>query len=139
MCASWRVRAGLFDEYQRQTSMPIPYSIVRNSPIASVCVARVTFLGRGIIRASCPDLTRRDCGLRITFVIFGLTIQKVGKRLELRCPECTVLSGRLGLIREERPRLKLFCRHHPDICGVWNSEAEMEDEKLALAKRIGLT
>jgi hypothetical protein len=71
-------------------------------------------------------------------VIFGLTIQKVGKRLELRCPECTVLTGRIGLIREESPRLKLYCKHHPDIFGVWNSEAEMEDEKLALAKRIGL-
>lgn len=72
-------------------------------------------------------------------MIFGLTVQKVGKRFELRCPECTVLTGRLGLIREEQPQLKLYCKQHPDICGVWQSEAEMESEKLALAKRIGLT
>ena len=71
-------------------------------------------------------------------MIFGLTVQRIGKRFEYRCPECTVVSGRLGLVREERPRLKLYCKQHPDICGVWTSEADMEDEKLALAKRIGL-
>lgn len=71
-------------------------------------------------------------------MIFGLTIQKVGKRFELRCPECTILTGRLGLVREDRPRLKLYCKQHPEIFGVWESEAEMEQEKLALAKRIGL-
>ena len=71
-------------------------------------------------------------------VIFGLTIQKVGKRIELRCPECTCLTGRLGLVRENGPRLKLYCQQHPDNLGVWSSEEEMEREKLALAKRIGL-
>lgn len=72
-------------------------------------------------------------------MIFGLTIQKVGRRFELRCPECTLITGRIGLIREESPRLRLYCKQHPDIFGVWESEAEMEREKLALAKRIGLT
>ena len=71
-------------------------------------------------------------------MIFNLTVQKVGKRFELRCPECTTVGGRLSLVRESSPRLKLYCREHPDNCGVWNSETEMEQDKLALAKRIGL-
>ncbi len=71
-------------------------------------------------------------------MIFNLTLQKVGKRFELRCPECTTLSGRLGLVRETSPRLKLYCKQHPDNCGVWSSEEEMEREKVELAKRIGL-
>ncbi len=75
----------------------------------------------------------------IARVIFGLTIQKIGKRLELRCPECTILTGRLGLVREDRPRLKLYCNVQPDIFGTWDSEAQMEEEKRALASRIGLT
>lgn len=72
-------------------------------------------------------------------MIFGLTIQKVGKRFELRCPECTCITGRLGLVRETNTSLKLYCKEHPDNFGVWTSEAEMEREKLALAQRIGLT
>jgi len=71
-------------------------------------------------------------------VIYGLTLQKVGNRLDLRCPECTSLTGRLGLVRKEDPLLKLYCPVHPDYFGQWRSEEEMEREKLALAQRMGL-
>jgi len=71
-------------------------------------------------------------------LIFNLTIQEVGKRLELRCPECTTLSGRIGLVKETSPRLKLYCKQHPENYGVWKSEEDMERDKLELAKRIGL-
>jgi hypothetical protein len=32
----------------------------------------------------------------------------------------------------------MFCEIHPDNFGEWTSEAEMQQEKVALAKRIGL-
>jgi len=72
-------------------------------------------------------------------MIYGLTIQKVGKRLDLRCPECTAITGRHGLIREEGPPIRLYCRIHSANFGQWRTEEEMESEKLALAKRMGLS
>jgi len=71
-------------------------------------------------------------------MIHGLTIQKVGKRLDLRCPECTLITGRIGLIREEGPPIKLYCKLHPENYGQWRSAEEMEREKQALAERMGL-
>jgi hypothetical protein len=71
-------------------------------------------------------------------VIYGLTIQKVGKQLAFRCLECTLLTGRLGLIQEDGPPFKLYCRVHPENYGQWNTPEEMEREKLALAARLGL-
>jgi len=71
-------------------------------------------------------------------MIYGLTIQRVGRSFELRCPECTCLTGRLGLVREDGQRIRLRCRVHPENFGEWRSEPEMELEKLALAGRIGL-
>lgn len=72
-------------------------------------------------------------------MIYGLTIQRVGKTFELRCPECTCLTGRLGLIRQDGPPIRLYCRLHPGNCGQWHSEAEIDREKLSLAERSGLT
>jgi len=71
-------------------------------------------------------------------VIYGLTIQKVGKSFELRCPECTRLSGRLGLVRQDGPPIRLQCKVHPENFGEWRTGAEMEEQKLARAGRIGL-
>lgn len=71
-------------------------------------------------------------------VIYGLTVQKVGRSFELRCLECTTLTGRISLLRSESPRLRVHCEVHPENYGEWSSEAEMEKEKAALAKRIGL-
>ena len=71
-------------------------------------------------------------------MIYGFTIQKVGKSFEFRCPECTCLTGRLGLVRQDGPGIRLHCRVHPENFGEWRSEPEMEVEKLALAGRIGL-
>ncbi len=71
-------------------------------------------------------------------MIYGLTVQKVGRSFELRCLECTSLTGRITLVRSTTPRLRVHCEVHPDNYGEWASEAEMEKEKLALAKRIGL-
>ena len=71
-------------------------------------------------------------------MIYSLTIQKIGKHLEFRCPECTLLTGRIGLIRDEGPPIKLYCRIHPENFGQWRSPEEMEHEKLALASRMGL-
>jgi hypothetical protein len=71
-------------------------------------------------------------------VIYGLTIQKVGKSFELRCPECTCLTGRLGLVRQDGPRIRLHCRVHPENFGEWSSDPDMDREKLVLAGRIGL-
>ncbi len=71
-------------------------------------------------------------------MIYGLTIQKIGKSFELRCPECTCLTGRLGLIREDGQRIRLSCRVHPENFGEWRSELDLEAEKLELAGRIGL-
>jgi hypothetical protein len=71
-------------------------------------------------------------------VIYGLTIQIVGKSFELRCPECTCLRGRIDLVRQDDPRIRLHCKVHPENYGEWRSEAKMEEETLALAERIGL-
>ena len=71
-------------------------------------------------------------------MIYGLTIQKIGNRMEFRCMECTLLTGRIGLIREEGPPLKLYCKVHPENFGQWRSEEEMERERTALAARMGL-
>lgn len=71
-------------------------------------------------------------------MIHGLTLQKVGKRFDLRCPECTSITGRIGLVMEDGPPLKLFCRVHPENYGQWRTAADMEKEKLELAARIGL-
>ena len=96
-----------------------------------------------IPQKSGPAATFVGCRARarlgsIEGVIYGLTIQKVGKSFELRCPECTCLSGRLGLVRQDVPRIRLHCRVHPENFGEWRSEPEMEGEKRALAGRIGL-
>ena len=71
-------------------------------------------------------------------MIYGLTIQKVGKQLVFRCLECTLLSGRIGMIQVEGPPLKLYCHGHPQNYGQWRTPEEMEREKLALATRMGL-
>ena len=71
-------------------------------------------------------------------MIYGLTIQKVGKQLVFRCLECTLLTGRTGMIRVEGPPLKLYCHVHPQNYGQWRTPEEMEREKLALATRLGL-
>jgi len=71
-------------------------------------------------------------------MIYGLTLQKAGKQLDLRCPECTLITGRIGLVREAGPPLKLYCRLHPENYGQWRSPEEMEREKQALAARMGL-
>jgi hypothetical protein len=71
-------------------------------------------------------------------MIFGLTIQKVGKRFDFRCPECTLITGRIGLIREEGPPIRLYCQIHPENFGTWDTPEDMEAERLALAQRIGL-
>jgi hypothetical protein len=72
-------------------------------------------------------------------MIYGLTIQKVGKSFKLRCPEYTCLTGRLGLVGEDGPRIRLHCKVYPENFGEWRSEPEMEGEKVALAERIALT
>ncbi len=71
-------------------------------------------------------------------MIYGLGLQKVGHSFELRCLECTSLTGRISLMRSDQARVKLYCRIHPENFGEWNSEGEMEREKRELAKRIGL-
>jgi len=71
-------------------------------------------------------------------VIYGLTVQKIGRSFQFRCLECTSLTGRITLIRTDRPRLRVSCEVHPENFGEWASEEEMEKEKLALAQRIGL-
>jgi hypothetical protein len=52
--------------------------------------------------------------------------------------EYTCLTGRLGLVRQDGPPIRLHRKVHPENYGEWRSEAEMEEEKLALAGRIGL-
>ena len=71
-------------------------------------------------------------------MIYGLTVQKIGRSFQFRCLECTSLTGRITLIRTDRPRLRVSCEVHPENFGEWPSEEEMEREKLALARRIGL-
>ena len=71
-------------------------------------------------------------------MIYGLTVQKTGSFFEFRCPECGWDLAYQPLKRELRPRLRIFCTTHPDNFGEWASEAEMQREKLELAKRIGL-
>jgi hypothetical protein len=34
--------------------------------------------------------------------------------------------------------LKIYCEAHPENFGQWRTETEMEQDKIALAKRIGL-
>jgi hypothetical protein len=58
--------------------------------------------------------------------------------LDVGICECTCLTGRLGLVRQDGPPIRLHCKVHPENYGEWRSEAEMEEEKLALAGRIGL-
>jgi len=59
--------------------------------------------------------------------------------LDVGICECTCLTGRLGLVRQDGPSAhQAHCKVHPENCGEWRSEAEMEEEKLALAGRIGL-
>jgi hypothetical protein len=72
-------------------------------------------------------------------MIFGLTIQVSGVALELRCPECVKRSTSVSaLVRESAAsRIRIYCEFHPNF-GEWQSEAEMEREKLDLARRIGL-
>lgn len=71
-------------------------------------------------------------------MIYGLTVQKIGRSFQFRCLECTSLTGRITLIRTDTPRVRVSCEVHPENYGEWTSEAEMEQEKLALARRIGL-
>ena len=71
-------------------------------------------------------------------MIYSLTIQKIGKNLEFRCPECTLLTGRIGLVRDEGPPIKLYCPIHPENFGQWRTPEDMEREKAALASRMGL-
>jgi hypothetical protein len=54
------------------------------------------------------------------------------------CPECTCLTGKIGLVRKDGPSIRLLCGVHPENFGECQSESEMEREKLALAERIGL-
>lgn len=71
-------------------------------------------------------------------MIYGLTVQKIGRSFQFRCLECTSLTGRITLIRSDGPRLRVSCEVHPENFGEWASAEEMEKEKLALAQRIGL-
>src|SRR5580765_585861 len=96
-----------------------------------------------IPQKSGPAATFLGCCARASLgsiegVIYGLTIQKVGKSFELRCPECTCLTGKIGLVRKDGLGIRLLCGVHPENFGEWQSESEMEREKLALAERIGL-
>jgi hypothetical protein len=71
-------------------------------------------------------------------VIYGLTVQQMGRFFDFRCPECMGLASLRPLVRESGPLLKISCEVHPRNFGEWKSEVEMQQEKLALAKRIGL-
>ena len=42
------------------------------------------------------------------------------------------------MVRKDGPSIRLLCGVHPENFGEWQSESEMEREKLALAERIGL-
>ena len=66
-------------------------------------------------------------------MIHGLYHSKIGTSFELCYLECTCLSGSLGLVRQDGEDIKLHCRVHPENCGEWQSETEMEGEKFALA------
>lgn len=68
-------------------------------------------------------------------MIYGLTLQKVGPALEFRCPLCWLTLQRKAL----SARIVIRCERHSDNFGEWVSEAEMEREKIELAKRIGLS
>lgn len=69
-------------------------------------------------------------------MIFGLTVQGLGDILELRCPECVQRGALVSpLVREsEGSRIRIHCEVHTAF-GEWMSEAEMEWEKIDLAKR----
>jgi len=72
-------------------------------------------------------------------VIYGLSVQKIGHSLEFRCSECMRSRAYyLPLVWQFDNYLKIYCEAHPDNYGQWPSEAEMEQEKISLAKRIGL-
>ena len=73
-------------------------------------------------------------------MIYGLSVQKVGHLPELRCPEC-MRNGRFPprIVQEtKRSLLTLRCELHPENFGEWHSEAEMDQDKRDLARRIGL-
>jgi hypothetical protein len=73
-------------------------------------------------------------------MIYGLTVQKLGHLFEFRCSDCSEPRVyRHPLIRETKPLLTIFCKVHTNNFGEWRSEQEMEQEKLYLAKRIGLS
>lgn len=71
-------------------------------------------------------------------MIYGLTIQMIGKAFDFRCPECALLVGQTKLIREDGPPINVYCGNHPENFGQWTTVQDMEREKLELAKRIGL-
>jgi len=71
-------------------------------------------------------------------VIYGLTVQQVGRFFEFRCPQCASQGDLRPLILERSGVVKIYCQTHLDNFGVWASAADMQREKLALAKRIGL-
>ena len=71
-------------------------------------------------------------------LIYGLTIQMIGKLFDFRCPECTVVRGRMDLTSDEGPPITIYCKSHPENFGQWRTREEMEREKSELAKRIGL-
>ena len=73
-------------------------------------------------------------------MIYGLTVQRLGHLLEFRCPDCSKPKVyRHPLIWESKALLRIYCEVHPNNFGEWRSEAEMEQENLDLAKRIGLS
>jgi hypothetical protein len=73
-------------------------------------------------------------------MIYGLSIQRVaGDRLEFSCPKCMNLKRlHSPLTKEPGPLVTVHCPLHPENYGQWESEDEMERDKLNLAKRIGL-
>ena len=72
-------------------------------------------------------------------MIYGLSVQKIGDSLEFRCSECMRSKAQhLPLVWKFDNYLKIYCEAHPDNYGQWRSETEMEQDKIALAKRIGL-
>ena len=71
-------------------------------------------------------------------MIYGLTIQMIGKMFGFRCPECALMSGGIDLITDDGPPITVYCRSHPENFGQWRSREEMEREKMELTKRIGL-
>jgi hypothetical protein len=87
-----------------------------------------------------PSIANTSDAVRcsISDVIYGLTVQEVGQFVVFRCPQCVLETYPLPLIIERSSGVKIYCEVHPENFGMWPSETHMQQEKLSLAKRIGL-